>query len=529
MKLLIVDDDRQIRSGLAESINWLSQGIDVVLTAADGLEALQLFDQEKPEIVLTDIRMPGLDGLELGREILKRSVPATVIILSGFSDFEYARQAMRFGIKDYLLKPVQIDDLLEVVRKARDSSIQRSLAQEEQQQLTREYLDKILGELLFSAGNEKDRLLAQLLDHWQIQAKTPVKVVRIEVDQAWKFPVQSTLAKLLLQIETILAALTGAPLVAACRHDDQIVAVIQPPPIETAPVALDPTSKLITTLCEQLHLPTTFTVALSRSGPVDSILELYQQANTAIQEKLYRGYAHVSTADQPHSFNTAYQVDPIMLRLLEQAVWDLDPIQASQVIRDLFIGIRNAHQANRACVEQICRDLKTCLIDGVRAQGFDFDGLFGSNLLLFEQRVGLETLFEYESWVAGLYEIVLTGLSEIKGARTSVSIRKAAEYMLQHFSENITLEEVAERVQKSPNYFSHLFKKILGISFCEYLNRIRVQEAKKLLKTTNLLAYEIAEKVGFLDYKYFNQVFRKLEGCSPSLYRKGESAIHYEE
>ncbi len=252
-----------------------------------------------------------------------------------------------------------------------------------------------------------------------------------------------------------------------------------------------------------------------------SIRELYLQAETASRKKFYAGHAHVLIYDQDIPPSQPVTIDQSALRQLQQSIHDLDPQTASTQVHAIFAGLHAAHCVNRLGVDQFCTDLRNYLVENIKSQGFDFEGLFGQNLKLFERTDSLETLDEYRAWLNDFLVIVLSGLSEMKGARTNVAARKAAEYIQQNYFRDITLEEVAELVQKSPNYFSHIFKKVIGVSFSEYLNRIRITEAKKLLRTGNLMAYEIADKVGFQDYKYFNQVFRKLEGCSPSEYRKG--------
>ena len=115
MKLLIADDEIQVRKGLAEAIDWSQCGINTVLTAANGVEALDICKIQRPEVVLTDIRMPGCDGLQLAKEIINLYALVRVIILSGYSEFKYAQQAVKIGVKDFLLKPIDIDELIQVV------------------------------------------------------------------------------------------------------------------------------------------------------------------------------------------------------------------------------------------------------------------------------------------------------------------------------------------------------------------------------------------------------------------------------
>jgi two-component system response regulator YesN len=121
MKLLITDDDRQIREGIVEGIDWNSIGINEVRSASNGVEALEIFNAFSPEIVVTDIRMPGVDGLELLKEVKRQKPSSKVIIISGYADFEYAKTAISFGAMDYILKPIRTRSLISLIMQARES------------------------------------------------------------------------------------------------------------------------------------------------------------------------------------------------------------------------------------------------------------------------------------------------------------------------------------------------------------------------------------------------------------------------
>src|SRR5665647_275696 len=134
MKLLIVDDDLQIRTGLKEGIDWGKLEIDEVFIAENGIEAINLYEENLPQIVITDIRMPGLDGLELSREIRKFSEATKIIIISGYSEFEYAKKALQLGVTDYLLKPVKIAELKKLVTTTKDKVIEALKREEEEKE-----------------------------------------------------------------------------------------------------------------------------------------------------------------------------------------------------------------------------------------------------------------------------------------------------------------------------------------------------------------------------------------------------------
>lgn len=168
----------------------------------------------------------------------------------------------------------------------------------------------------------------------------------------------------------------------------------------------------------------------------------------------------------------------------------------------------------------MCEQLKNLLLQTMLNKGIDLEGIFEHNQSLLNEIPEFFTLKEYETWIENLYQVILDGLSKLTGKQHSRLVLQAVDYISQNYAKSINLEMTAEYVSKSKNYFSYLFKKELGISFVEYLNQVRVEAAKKLLDTTDEKTYEISEKVGYSDYKYFSSVFKKITGVSPAQYKK---------
>lgn len=137
----------------------------------------------------------------------------------------------------------------------------------------------------------------------------------------------------------------------------------------------------------------------------------------------------------------------------------------------------------------------------------------------------LLTIEQYREWVLNVYYLILTGVSGNQGKTPNQMVITALSYISMHYRDEITVESISSYVKKSKNYFSYLFKKEMGISFTEYLNKYRIEEAKKRMETTADLNAEIAREVGFRDEKYFSAVFRKLEGCSATEYRKKKGRL----
>lgn len=171
-------------------------------------------------------------------------------------------------------------------------------------------------------------------------------------------------------------------------------------------------------------------------------------------------------------------------------------------------------------VKGVCLTLKQLLFHGIRETGLDAEQVLEKNKNFMLEVPDLLTIEEYENWICNLYYLILKGVAEHTKRNVSNTIVAAAAYISTHYHEELTVEELSAYVNKSKNYFSYLFKKEMKISFTEYLNRYRIDQACILLDTTLDLAGEIGQRVGFKDEKYFSTVFKKMMGCTPSQYRK---------
>ena len=167
--------------------------------------------------------------------------------------------------------------------------------------------------------------------------------------------------------------------------------------------------------------------------------------------------------------------------------------------------------------------IKNILFKEVIDSGVPLERLLGENKELVNIIPDYQTIDAYIEWIDSLYFLVLAGTNKGGKETRKHAIREAVYYIHQNYHQNISVEKVALHVDKSNNYFSYLFKKEMGMSFVEYLNRIRIDKAKELLNTSTYKTYEISELVGFSDYKYFSSVFKKVEGVSPTQYKNNKS------
>lgn len=342
IRVLIADDEKRIRDGLSATIPWNALGMEVVGTAAHGEAALALARETRPQIILTDVRMPRMDGLEFLKQAKAFLPRVKVVILSGYDDFAYAQQAVKLGVSDYLVKPVGAEEITSVLK----------------------------------------ALAADLRDE-ETAAPAPVS------DPSSRSP---------------------ARLAEAVRRGDQAAAF----------AALG---------------------EWRRQGP------------------------------------------PLP--------WE---------------------EARRQAI-----DLVDLLIQNLRQDGFEFrDGESPSPALVHSTVLGLGTVAEVEAWLDDQVGVLSVFVAQNYRNNHRLIVRRALEFIDARWSGDLTAEQVAAAVGLSPNYFSHLFKKVRGQGFKDHLNALRIEKAQALLAGGGLKVYEVAQLVGFSDYKYFSAVFKKVTGTSPT-------------
>ena len=265
-------------------------------------------------------------------------------------------------------------------------------------------------------------------------------------------------------------------------------------------------------------------VSVALSGPCDAPQFALGHAAclTALEHRLYLGPCQALDAplfEKPPSVPYI----PYDEATLRAQVRVFSYAGASKRLEALFARLRHERLGDVRAARALCASLKRLLYETLRDKGIDMEALLAENPDIFDEPRNFVLLDDYYAWCDTLYYLVLGGLNQLSGRASSRCTVQAVDYIARHLGENLSLESVAEAVGKSKNYFSFLFKREMGVSFVDYLSAERVERAKKLLTTTDLMTYEIAGQVGFSDYKYFSAVFKRHVGCSPAQYRKQQS------
>ena len=510
--LLIVDDEVQIRRGIEQGIPWSDHGVTRVFTAEDPVEGLTLLREQKIHILITDIRMPGMTGLEFAKKAKEVQEEIRVILLSGYSEFEYAREAINIGVVEYLLKPIKVKEPTGLVdRIAGEIREEESEKKEERRRMQAREL-----ELWLVSGDGGEELIRTLAEFTNAGPREIVLCVVLGLDTSFLHQICSQEEQVL---DWLLSRKKGFVLkkgrvfawcfVMDMLHSrDQVMLEVQKALSEE------------NTRRREKGLYT-LSAAAGRLDKLESLPRLVKETEALLHFRLCRGRA--IWVDGTLESNADIQEAVLSLEQLQELrryVSGYCLEKAEAFIQTLFVHMQQKEITSYSLVRGICINLMQILVDTLSTMGMDESRLLGVKENYIREIPEFLLLGQYQQWIQEQYRELLHLSKGLNREGISNVILSALVYIDGHYQEEITVDILSTRVRKSRNYFSTLFKQEMGMPFTEYLNRYRVEQAKKLLEVSVDLSGEIAGKVGFRDEKYFSAVFKKIEGCTPTEYRR---------
>lgn len=515
--VILVDDEVFSRKGLRNLIDWEACGFSVTGEADNGEDALAMIRDGKPDLVITDIRMPVMDGLELIR--LTREDPALsnmeFIIISGYDDFSYAQKAVRYGVLDFILKPVDEHELEGVLKELAGKLDRSRSAREEQTRLNNERMVSAL-----IRGEAPEAAIGEWAARQGFDADEEIRYVLVEVNDLhpWQDGEQPS-------PDIIRAAIQSAVREWLKDGRDPYIHVHAKRygfilPVSRCPEESGGLDRLAAELPQAISRRLSAPVYLYISDPVRHLgllRDAYQTANTAALHK----YAcdkcviiHDRLPDEPLNFAS---LDPQLVRRLNERVEEGAEEELQPLIETIFHEFRThrfspeaVKLAVHACVTEVLGNVKRLDIDPSELDHLPPMLGWQDLCLTPEELKRLFSAFIFECAA----KTALKRRDSIKG-----SIQKIRDYIEAHYHENISLKSIAAIFFMNPVYLGQLFRKTYGMYFNEFLLDIRIREAKKLLRQTDLRIYEIADRVGFKNADYFVTQFEKIENMTPSEYR----------
>lgn len=531
-KILIVDDEDLIRTGLISRIDHHGFEFDVVMEASNGREALELIEKYRPNIVITDVRMPDVDGIELIKNAMEFYPEIKFIIISGYAEFEYAEQALNMGVSGYILKPIGDLELVQalnrVIKDLNNQIIMRNI-NSKKEVLEKYYesstLEQKLNEIIHNTktenGNENELELYSLIE---INSNTNYILALINIDgkayyqSGFKYN-EIELAK--FAMENIINEINSECkkiIINNYKDTNQIIVIL----MNCDPrILLFEADKFLAKVLISIEKHLLFSVTVGTSKITNKLShELYKQANEALQQRFVYGNGQVFIFDNMES-TMNFVIPKNELALLEKYIERCDVGNIEIMLKSIFSD-RNLKGLPGVYVRVIWIEIMNILIRiGTELRRELLDN-FDSNLFDVEVIYKFDTLDEIISYLYTLI-INLLQLEKVVDLNSKNKIKIILKYIEQHYHEDINVNDLAYSFAMSPNYFSTIFKKSTGKTVIHYITEIRVSNACKLLSDTKASVVDISSKVGYQDTQYFFRVFKKNTGRTPLEYRKNNN------
>lgn len=533
-KLLIVEDEVWEREGLAGFLDWFDLNIDVVGTAVNGIQGLKMAKEYHPDIIITDIRMPMMDGLKLSKEV-KRILPdCRIIVITGYDDFNYAKEAIHTGVYDYLLKPVQKHQLLNALNRA-ITGLQREAQQEEyvhnmKTQLSeRFYKERERFLLCVLKGNEK---CCRLINKEDLELticshRTTAVVVRVNSysfsNEMNYYVRQEHFGEFYKKIrETV-----GNNGITAENDLEKGEIVICLPLKQTGRNEIEELIQLIQQQDYGVKKPEYIIGIGSISNDITGFLDSYKHAQAALkmlffmkdENILYYDDFHPLVSSQEAAVYEFLQSAPEYSKNILNAVVSSDTQKINSLADELFdIICKNYVDKNFICsfLADIINEISILLLS--KSDSFNIGYNNGDDILeAFQSCIKLEQL---KKWVKTLLINANRFLTQKRENKEEYIIDSVLNIVENEYMNDIGLEVIAHRLGLSSNYLGSLFKKYAGKRFTEALTEFRMKKAKEMLISGKDRIMNIAKKAGFINTSYFCAVFKKIHGISPMGYRE---------
>ncbi|MGZ7441504.1 response regulator [Paenibacillus sp. TH7-28] len=528
VSLCIIDDIKSVVDGLT-AMNWEEQGIRVAGVSNNGEEGLKLIGGVRPDMVITDIRMPKMDGLSLLRAVLEENRSCKVILISGYADFEYAQQAVQLGAFDFVVKPFSEEEIMSTVLRAK-----AEIMEERSKRLSLWEMENKLRESMPVLRQEYFALLVSHRTSWEEASRRwdflnielepqGFVVMLIEIDRFQEQVAELSIREMelirfsLLNIVQETLADHARCLVFRARHD-RYLAVLNDTSVSRpfSPI------EIAEQCCRNIERYTKFTISIGVGGRVEEISELpdsYRQAHRALSHHLFTEGNAAIMYDDIHQSGSQ---EPLALEYKDE----------------LLLALRSGNVSRTGAILSAISETLQSLIS---RQNPDYllslyDELAASAIRTFYEMVpypDIQPLIQRFRAVQGTAGLSLSSLQHqllalcTEGAglvrQNSLSegqrvIYEATRYIKGRLSEDITVGECAAHVHLSASYFSSLFKKVTGMTVTQYMTSERIQKAKLLL-VEGAQVQEVASAVGYEERRYFSEMFKKITGQTPSEFR----------
>lgn len=542
LKIFLAEDEVVVRETIKRMIPWEELGFELVGEAADGEMALPLLIRQQPDLLITDIKMPFMDGLTLAR-LAKKEIPGLkVVILSGYDDFNYAKQAIGIGVEDYLLKPITKNALIERLSEIR--------SRYEHEKTQKEYYEKFQREMqAYEKNSSRDffeALVGGSMDMMEVYKRAEklgldivaeaynVLIFTMNCDEDFsgqRDEYSSWEAESLELLENFFAGHSSAMLFRSNIFSYGVLLKGQREAIEeNTRACVDEIRKI---LSRQDGRREWFLAVGQSVERLSQIQKSYHTASRAFSQRylydeniLY--YDEMETMEHPggqaETEDNAYlqkvDVNALNPAILQKFLSNGLQEETENFVKDYFYAIGQEPMESLVFRNYVILNVRFSVISFIKGLGCDTNEMESADTeeVLAESGKNMESAIAYaKKMISQAIEI----RDQNSGNKNRSILKTAVDFIDSHYmNEEISLNTVANVANVSSNHFSALFSQNMGQTFIEYLTTLRMNKAKELLRCTGMRSSEIAGEIGYKDAHYFSYLFKKTQGMTPSDYRK---------
>ena len=537
LKMIIVDDNIRNINELCDIIDWNAFGIEICGTFFNGKEVMDNIDGLKPDIIITDIMMPIMNGIDMSKSIRIKYPNITIIFVSSHDDFEFAKCAVDLDIDGYLLKPIIRQDVIEIINKIVNSYQAEYLKNKEKEEMIKQIeaskpilKDQFYKELLYGViceeqeiyrkfkffditVNDSDKIIVLSLNLYDSNAVSSMEMMERYLLQ---LSIKNDIEKLSkTEIESLVLQVSELEFVS-------IVLLSKDKSEQENDLMLDYSVAIYDLLNEKYNINST--IGISKTAI--SFLEipiLFQQSKEALKYKFY-------VNENP--IIRYFEIEDIKPNVLEEKV-DYGKLfnEIKDIIKcdDIFIkefvdkyihiGVVDGNDS-----EEFIKSLTFIIVSFLQIILTDynqtFNDIFNEDIVIWKKISYINSLVNIKQWLFNIICVVKNHLSAKNSSSNAILVNRIKDVVHNHYQEEITVKDIAEAVYFSTRQANNIFLKETGLSIFDYMLQYRIEIAKKLLTTTQMRIYEVAEKVGYQNMSYFRLLFLNSTGVLPTEYKK---------
>lgn len=507
-KLLIVDDERIEREGIKMLLKNMGQELDIV-EASNGKRAYQILSEQEIDLLLTDVKMPFMSGLDLVKLARELKPDLQIAIFSGFGEFTYAQEAIKYGVTDYILKPVRPQEFRQTLERMLENC-RRKEVQEEQTRNNTSFLYKYFLQKYLYTG--KGEYLEKLSANDNIKCFGANNIQNI----------------MLLDTDNNFFEEHGIELVERLQEDmgrkieyldlnmNQMLLIFYQSATDNYPRIAQAIYEIV---LKQYGVKCYIAVS-KKLQSIEALPKAYQDLESQMENKFYSSDEWIFLHDAENEQSSPGEQRADYQKKIRENIKLKDIAHLWDNYRKLQEQIRLECMDSQMYVKFIYSELVKDLYEGMQASGST------------QMRETVEAIYQAGN-LSSIYKLVEECIQEFenKSMQTENGVRsdidQVKQYIAYHVDEDLSIDKLAGKVYLSQGYLSYIFKKETGMNLSRYIKQCRMEKAKELLKGTNMKIVQICERVGFSNVSYFCQSFREYCGMSPDKYRKGEA--EYEE